>query len=309
MVGKFMNNASGYPVISVITPSLNQGAFLEQTIRSVLDQGWPNLEYIIIDGGSADGSVEIIRKYADRLAYWCSEPDGGQTHAINKGLRRASGEIVAYLCSDDQYLPGTLAKVADYFKQFPKKNWLAGACSYCRPDGTEYTWIPEPPPEDRVTLVCAPWGVPQPANFWRRELFARYGLFREDLDYVMDTEFQVRLALAGEMPQIVQTDLAYSVLHLDCKTLRAEHMQLREQSLFLSFFWDRLTVEERTRGRIALCFRESGIAKKLGRARAVITFLYLKGLLEALSISPEMTMKRLGGAARRRFHKVLEIAG
>ena len=296
-----MSRHSARPVLSVITPSLNQGAYLERTIRSVLDQGYPNLEYIVIDGGSTDGSVEIIRKYSGHITFWCSEPDAGQTHAINKGLRRASGDIVAYLCSDDQYLPGTLAKVADYFAQAPQKNWLAGICRYRRPDGTEYTWLPEPPPSDRVALVCGPWGVPQPANFWRRELFSRYGLFREEIDYVMDTEFQVRLALAGEMPLIVQTELAYSILHPDCKTIKAEPMQLREQSLFLGFFGDRLTDEERTRGRIALCFRESGIARKLGRGRGVQYLLYLRGLLNALSISPNLTLRRLGGAVRRKL--------
>jgi len=140
-----------------------------------LDQGYPNLEYLVIDGGSTDGSADIIRKYSDRLAFWCSEPDRGQTHAINKGMRCATGDIVAYLCSDDQYLPGTFEAVAEAFARFPEKKWLAGACRYFRPDSSHHTWFPEPPPDDRVAVVCGPWGVPQPANFWRREIFSTYG--------------------------------------------------------------------------------------------------------------------------------------
>src|SRR5262249_46923914 len=117
-----------YPRITIITPSFNQAQFFEQTIASVLDQNYPNLEYIIIDGGSQDHSVEIIRKYDHRLAYWVSEKDRGQTHAINKGLERATGDIIAYLNSDDFYLAGTLHRVAEYFQQHPDVDLLHGRC-------------------------------------------------------------------------------------------------------------------------------------------------------------------------------------
>lgn len=118
------NNGSALPRISVVTPSFNQGRFLEATIRSVLDQKYPNLEYIIMDGGSTDNSVEIIKKYADRLTYWKSEKDRGQNHAITEGFKHATGDILAYLNSDDIYLAWTLRTVGEIFRQRDDVDWL-----------------------------------------------------------------------------------------------------------------------------------------------------------------------------------------
>src|SRR5262245_38608843 len=105
------------PRITVITPSFNQGAFIESTIQSVLNQNYPNLEYFVIDGGSTDNSVDVIRKYESAITYWVSEKDSGQSEAINKGLKRAGGEIISWLCSDDLYVPEALQKVAALFQK------------------------------------------------------------------------------------------------------------------------------------------------------------------------------------------------
>ncbi|MBF0430928.1 MAG: glycosyltransferase [Fibrobacteria bacterium] len=112
------------PKISIVTPSYNQGQYLEQTICSVLDQEYPNLEYIVIDGGSTDNSTEIIKKYADQLSYCESVPDKGQYHAINKGFQHSTGDIMAWLNSDDMYMPWTLKTVADIFQNMPDENWI-----------------------------------------------------------------------------------------------------------------------------------------------------------------------------------------
>ncbi|HUI06242.1 MAG TPA: glycosyltransferase family 2 protein [Verrucomicrobiae bacterium] len=113
-----MTDGREWPRISIVTPSYNQGRFIEETIRSVLLQGYPNLEYLVIDGGSTDGSVEIIQKYSQWFTYWCSEKDRGQAHAINKGLDRVTGQIGAYLNSDDYYLPNALAHVGRTYRRF-----------------------------------------------------------------------------------------------------------------------------------------------------------------------------------------------
>src|SRR3954449_7004186 len=115
--------------LTIITPSYNQAAFIERTLQSVLDQGYPDLEYLVVDGGSTDGSVDVIRRYEDRLAWWVSEPDAGQTDALNKALRRASGDVVAYINSDDYYLPGAFDAALGALER-SQARWLVGACRF-----------------------------------------------------------------------------------------------------------------------------------------------------------------------------------
>src|SRR5215207_10437488 len=121
-----MNSASNQPKISIITPSFNQGQFLEASIRSVLEQDYPNLEYIVVDGGSKDDSVEVIKKYQDRLAWWVSEKDKGHADALNKGFSRATGEILAWLNSDDIYFPGAISEAVSVLKRQPEVGMVYG---------------------------------------------------------------------------------------------------------------------------------------------------------------------------------------
>lgn len=208
---------SQQPRITVVTPSYNQGQFLEETIRSVLDQHYANLEYIIIDGGSTDSSVEIIRKHEDALAYWVSEPDGGQTHAINKGLARATGEIVAYLNSDDLYLPGAFDVVVAHFAANPHCDWLTGACKFFGPSAPSTTWVPRLP-RSRTGWLSKNH-IPQQSTFLRRDLFEHYGVFDTRYQYCFDFEYWVRLALHGVRCWTTERPLAAFRFHSQSKTV------------------------------------------------------------------------------------------
>jgi glycosyltransferase involved in cell wall biosynthesis len=191
------------PRITIVTPSFNQAQYLEQTIRSVLDQGYPNLEYIVIDGGSTDGSADVIRKYEKHLAYWVSEKDRGQTHAINKGFARATGEIRAYLNSDDFYHPGALRAVGEHFRDHPATDLLHGRCTYVNergaPTGAEqFGRIGTVP--DVLDLWAVWWNrrqFVQPEVFWSRRIAERVGPFDEALYFVMDYDYWARIILAG----------------------------------------------------------------------------------------------------------------
>ncbi len=195
------------PKLSVITPTYNQAQFIERTIESVLEQGYENLEYVIVDGGSTDGTVDVIRRYERHLAWWVSEPDEGQTDAINKGIRGTSGEIVAYINSDDYFLPGAFDRAIGLFESTDAM-YVGGAVLDLDTDGrlTEIgVWRPEPPeryerqfPRGRQWWLVVPFYLPQSSVFWRREVFERNGTFSTDLHYVFDGEFMCRLALAGE---------------------------------------------------------------------------------------------------------------
>lgn len=214
-----------YPKISIITPSFNQAHFLTETMESVLGQRYPNLEYVVIDGGSTDGSVDVIRRYSDRLAHWESERDRGQAHAINKGLTKATGEIVAFLNSDDLYLPGTLHAVADAFSRAPEAQWMAGGVLMFGEEGCleDHTWWHGA----TVAKTPADWihnnyEASQPAHFWKRELFERHGLFDEGLTYCFDHEFYVRLAFAGVACTPLHRPLAAYRFHGASKTVTAK---------------------------------------------------------------------------------------
>lgn len=206
------------PRISVITPSFNQGQFIEETLRSVLTQDYPNLELIVIDGGSTDQSVKIIRRYAPQLAYWVSETDRGQSDAINKGFARTTGDIVAWLNSDDLYCPGALQKVADYFHANPDAGAVIGDLEIIDSAGNLIDLKKAIPVTFRHNLYsgCA---VPQPATFFTRQALALTGELDTMLQYQMDYEFFLRMQAKGVKFGLIREPLARFRLHGDSKTV------------------------------------------------------------------------------------------
>jgi len=246
------------PKLTIITPSFNQATFVERTIRSVLDQGYENLEYLVVDGGSADGSAEIIERYADRLAWWVSEPDEGQTHALNKGLERATGDVVAYINSDDYYLPGAFDAAVEALESSGAL-WAVGAARFVDSAGevTE-VWRPEPPPAGKHWWILYPWGVPQAATLWRRDAFLRHGSFRTDMHYVFDTEFGLRLAFAGELPALIDRELAVRVVHEDAKSWDRGPFD-REEELLVSLYGPMLARSERRKLALHHTLKRAGI--------------------------------------------------
>jgi glycosyltransferase involved in cell wall biosynthesis len=232
--------------LTIVTPSFNQAAFLEKTILSVLDQGWEELEYLVLDGGSTDGSAEILRRYDDRITWWVSEPDDGQTAAINRGIRRATGDVVAYINSDDYFLPGAFEAVMTTFARTGAR-WVIGASRVEDFEGAvEHTWVPRLPTKPRHWWLIDPWGYPQPSSFWRRDVFAEFGTFREDMHYIFDTEFGLRLLLAGVRPELTDRPLAVRVDHPQAKS--ADHAPfVAEQQRFYEIHGPSLTASERAR--------------------------------------------------------------
>ncbi len=184
-------------LVSIVTPSYNQAAYLEQTLRSVLDQGYPELEYLVVDGGSTDGSVEIIRRYADRLAWWTSEKDSGQAEAINKGMQRARGEIVAWLNSDDIYLPGALAGAMQAFAAHPQAVMVYGDTRAIDAQGQVLNVLHyrQLSLED---LLCYQI-IGQPAVFMRRAAYQTAGGLDRSYHFMLDHQLWIKIALQGEI--------------------------------------------------------------------------------------------------------------
>ena len=189
-------------LVSIITPSYNQSAYLEQTIQSVLAQEYQPLEYLIVDGGSTDGSLEIIQKYASRLAWWISERDAGQADAINKGLQQARGEIVAWLNSDDLYLPGAVSQAVAAFQTGPGAGLVFGDAVSIDASGRQLN-----------RLSIGDWGLEelacfriicQPAVFMRREVLEQVGVLDPSYHYLLDHQLWLRIAQAAPVRHVPQ---------------------------------------------------------------------------------------------------------
>ncbi len=280
------------PKISIITPSFNQAQYLEETILSVLGQGHEPLEYIIIDGGSTDASFEIIRKYEDRLAYWTSERDRGQAHAINKGLERATGDIVAYLNSDDLYRPGAFAAVVEYFGEHPRCEWLCGDTAMFGADAGEELVVADVPRSAAHALAWA-YTAPQPGMFWRRGLLGEG--FAERWRYCFDHELYVRLLLEGHTCEHLPRTVAAYRLHAASKTVAEGNLFAREFDEIADIYEPRLRGAGRRWCAATRHLRHSYAASRDGRRSEAFA-----GLARALTVHPESLVGRpFWGCLRR----------
>jgi glycosyltransferase involved in cell wall biosynthesis len=187
--------------ISVVTPSYNQGRYLEAAIRSVLDQGYPDVEYIVIDGGSTDESGTILDRYAPQLAYHQSEPDKGQTDALIQGFQRATGDILAWLNADDLYEPTTFAEVAHFFDSHPDAQFVFGDSTWIDEDGRRTRRKREMPFLRFVWLRTYNY-IPQPSAFWKRSLYERVGGLDSGFDLAMDTDLWLRFSERARMSHV-----------------------------------------------------------------------------------------------------------
>lgn len=266
---------SPQPLVSIVTPSFNQGYFLRRTIDSVLAQTYPNIEYLVVDGGSTDGTLDVLCAYGDRIR-WLSEPDSGQTNAINKGLALARGEIMGYLNSDDVLLPDAIAKVAEYFREHPSCDLIYGDADYIDEDDNVIgKYATAPYSFDRLLRDCC---ICQPAAYWRARAAEEIGSFDERLEYAMDYDYWLRLDRSGFAIRHMPETIAQSRLHSTAKTLVARRAIYREvfdvcrrradyiSRSYVDGYWHEL-VHERRHG-------PARVLARLPKLRALLVWLH-----------------------------------
>jgi glycosyltransferase involved in cell wall biosynthesis len=204
-------------LVSIITPSYNQGKYIEATIKSVLMQTYNDVEYIIIDGGSNDNTLEILKSYEKKL-YWVSEPDRGQTHAINKGIKMSKGEIIGWLNSDDLYLPNAIEIVVNYFRIYHEVGLIYGKCQNIDTNGVFMKEYKHYEGFNLNRLLNVNSGMlPQQSAFFRKQLVDKIGFLDEELNYGMDYDYWIRIAKFSKVLNINET-LGQFRTHSDSKT-------------------------------------------------------------------------------------------
>jgi glycosyltransferase involved in cell wall biosynthesis len=224
------------PKISIIVPSLNQGGFIEETIRSILDQRWPDLELIVIDGGSTDETIDVIRKYAASLAYWVSEPDRGQADAINKGLRKATGDIVTWFGADDIFAAGIFAAVAAAWRRSPTAIYAAPVANFYK-RGREQLTRPHGLSVENVVQYWKRQSLwHDPGLFWSRSVVSAAGELDVSLRYAFDYDYLVR-ALQNAPVEYVDHVAAGFRLHRGSKTISQTEQMMAETAAVSQRYW------------------------------------------------------------------------
>ncbi len=290
------------PKVSITTPSYQQGAYIEDTICSVINQDYPNLEYVIFDGSSTDGSVDIIRAYENRLAFWKSEPDSGQANAINKGLSASSGEILGWLNADDVLLPGTIKRVVEYLTNHSDVDFVYGWVVHVNELGEPIRKKSNKSPRVfSLQTMIAGRDVSQPGSFWRRSAMDRGGILDESFHYILDYEYWTRLALTGtKFPRLEGAPVAQFRHSPSSKTGSQTYRFGIEEMRLLDMLAQEPLLEEKT----GLTSRQLEKQFEHGRPRACLTAFYglvrtpgqrqeaLRWLWQAFRYHPEILYER-----------------
>ena len=263
------------PKISVVVPSFNQAKFLERTLRSILDQKYPNLELIVMDGGSNDGSVEILERYSSSISYWVSRPDGGQTQALIQGFSRATGEIECWLNSDDLFQPNALFEVADFFFKHPEADAVFGDTTWIDPDDNVLR-VQREMRFNRFIWMYTHNYIPGMSMFWRRSLYERVGGLDASFQLAMDADLFIRFAHAGRISH-VRRQWSKMRFYPEQKNIRLRDISDAEDKRIRARYWA-------TEAPPLLWLRKA-VARSLRIGWRLLTGCYYPGYRRYLSVS------------------------